>query len=396
MTSLHRFLTQSGQALVDMVDNKGRIIQCEPIQAEALGYTEAALTGANWSMIYPAATRRHISSLLSGRTVGPVPAMLHVRDADGLLTEMAAIIDVISDPTHGRCARLFKWIQADFIANAEQLQDDMEILADIIAASNDPGWCIEYTQPVDLSAPEQEIIRQMFDNQRRWRFCNAAMARFYHFPEEQDLNARSVDEIFPLNPENEEFAKLLIRSNFDVVGAPSLDVRYDGVAQVVENDVRGHIRNNSLHRMWGTVRDVSKHHRKAEQLRRQITDLELFLSVVPDAFVLLDEKGGVVHANDQALALFGRSHAQIEDFSYDHLVSDDATISSLHTALEASATGLLRRPVQAAIHHPDGPIPVELNARLFENKGRANIAISFRAMASQAAVARTFGQEASS
>jgi hypothetical protein len=35
----------------------------------------------------------------------------------------------------------------------------------------------------------------------------------------------------------------------------------------VENDLRGHIRGNRLFRMWGTVRDVSKHIRRETQLR---------------------------------------------------------------------------------------------------------------------------------
>ena len=44
-------------------------------------------------------------------------------------------------------------------------------LADIVACSADPGWCIEFDEPVDLSAPEQEIVRQIFGNRRRWRLC---------------------------------------------------------------------------------------------------------------------------------------------------------------------------------------------------------------------------------
>lgn len=374
-------------ALVDEITASGEIIMCEPDQAAALGYQTEDLEGASWSKIYSISSRRILEQHLSRQNTGPIPDVLQIRDSRGELHDVAAIVDVRGDARSRRTARIYKWVKADFIAKTEQLSEDKEILEDIVAASDDPGWCIEFLEPVDLSAPEQEIIRQVFNNRRRWRFCNTAMARFYRLPVGIDLNERPVEEIFPQSPENEEFVRLLIRSNFDLARAASVDTRYDGVQQVVENDVRGHIRNNQLFRMWGTVRDVSQHHRKAEELKRHISELELYLLAIPDALILLDEDGTVVHSNAAAFNLFGLTAAQIDDISYDKLVGEEARQASLARLIEAGEADTLHQYVHSHLRCADRVVAVDVNARRFVFRGQDCLAITFRISATLARMA---------
>lgn len=370
-------------ALIDEVARDGTILSCDPDQASALGYDTTDLIGANWSLIYPISSRKLLTACLTRTNPGPVPEMLQLRDRTGTLHEVSAIIDLHQRSPGDRTGRIFKWFKADFIANTEKLTEDKEILEGIVAASDDPGWCIEFLEPVDLSAPEQEIIRQIFANRRRWRFCNAAMGRFYRLPEGMDLNDRPVDEIFPSSPENHEFAQKLIRANFDVARALSLDTRYDGTQQTVENDVRGLIRNNMLYRMWGTVRDVSQHHRRASELRRRIGDLETFLGAVPDALLLLDPSGTVIHANAIAQELFGLTAAQIEDYSYDRLVGPEAGTAALLTRIRDGATRSLRQTLTTRARCADGPAPVEINARRFSFNDVRCLSVSLRRLPAQ-------------
>tara|TARA_R110002110_G_scaffold31590_3_gene111042 strand:- start:13495 stop:14688 length:1194 start_codon:yes stop_codon:yes gene_type:complete len=368
--------------LIDEISAEGVILSCDQSQALALGFHASDLVGSPWSLLYPLPTRRILEAHLSRGKPGPMPEEIEIKDANGAVHRVAAIVDISKRADGSARARILKWFQADFIINAEQVSEDKDILESIVAASEDPGWCMQFIEPVDLSAPEQEIIRQIFQNQRRWRFCNLAMARFYKAPVGTDLNKRPVEEIFPQSPENEEFARLLIRSDFDVVGATSLDTRYDGVQQVVENDVRGLIRGNHLYRMWGTVRDVSKHHRIAEGLKGQIAELEAVVSAMPDALFLIDSFGRIVHANAIAYTMFGLGATHASDISYDRLVDENANSSALWKSVLEAPTGSLRETISTRIAGADGSVSVEVNARRFGMRGTDCLAVTLRKSAS--------------
>ncbi len=133
---------------------------------------------------------------------------------------------------------------------AATTNSDLSLLAGILDASSDACWCMEFTEPVDLTAPDHEVVRQVFLNDPRWRFCNAAMARLYLLPPDRVFDDQPVSDIFPRNRQNEEFVLNLIANGFEVDAAPALDRRYDGVQIYVENDVRAHIEDGRLIRMF--------------------------------------------------------------------------------------------------------------------------------------------------
>jgi len=189
---------------------------------------------------------------------------------------------------------------SDYDAAAENA-----ILKGMVAASTDACWCMEFGEPVDLTAPDREVIRQIFENDPYWRFCNEAMARLYRLPAHLDLNDRPVREIFPRNKQNESFVENLLRSGFEVDAAPALDSRYDGSELYVENDVRAHIEDGRLIRIFGVVRDVSKHRRREIDLKERLLRIRGMLSALPDALVAFDENLAVLAANPAAGLLFG-------------------------------------------------------------------------------------------
>jgi PAS domain-containing protein len=117
---------------------------------------------------------------------------------------------------------------------------ELAVLSGMLAASNDACWCMEFGLPVDLATPDAEVERQIFENDPVRRHCNQAMARLYHVPAGEDMNARPVREIFPRNRQNEDFIRNLIANGFEVDEAPVLDRRYDGLEIYVENDVRAY------------------------------------------------------------------------------------------------------------------------------------------------------------
>ncbi|WP_164880002.1 PAS domain-containing protein [Paenirhodobacter ferrireducens] len=286
-----------GSMLEDWLARDGTILRASPAQDTALGLAPGAAAGRPWSLIYPLAARERLETLFA--LTGPWPQVLalELRCAGAALLPVTAVIERVEDPLAGPCLRLFKWPRGGMIDAVERLAEENEVIASILATSDDAGWCMEWAEPVDLSAPEQETIRQVFENGPRWRFCNDAMARLYRTPPGRDFNELPVHETFPRTPENEDFVRRLVRASFDVTASPSHDLRYDGVWIEVENDVRGHIRGNRLTRMWGTVRDVSKHARRAAVLRDEIEALEAVLTALPDAVLVIDRAGHLLRTN---------------------------------------------------------------------------------------------------
>ena len=181
------------------------------------------------------------------------------------------------------------------------------VLAGMLEASSDACWCMEFGVPVDLTTSDAEVVRQVFENEPRWRFCNAAMAALYLLPGDQSLTGRPVSEIFPRNAQNEAFILELLARGFEANGVPALDRRYDGVEIHVENDVRAHVHHGKMMRMFGIVRDVGKHYLREADLRERLAEYKRLINLLPDAVIGTDVDGRVMLANAAALLRLGRS-----------------------------------------------------------------------------------------
>lgn len=290
---------------MDLLAPTGDLIRVNQHQAGQLGYKPAELEGLAWKSIYTRSSRDMITQVFSENATKSDPLVLQMRARDRSLIEMVAHFSFVEEPTNGRCLMIAKVEAAPVGQQFAQLSQDFDILKDIIQASRNPSWCIEYLEPVDMSAPEDEIIRQFFENRRHWRHCNAAMEKMYRLPMGEDLNQRSVDEIFGRNPDNEDFVRELIRNDFNLDGVASYDQRYDGTAFYVENDVHSEIKNGYLLRMWGTVRDLSRQHRREQDLINRKNKVEAILNGIADPVIVLSEDGLITGLNAAVGQTFG-------------------------------------------------------------------------------------------
>lgn len=368
-------LPVSSTRMVDLLSQDGLVLDCDAIQAACLG---GDVVGQPWARFYSLEARETIAGLFAAPPGPPRVLPLTLRAASGALVAVTAVAELFDDPAHGRCLRLSKWPQGGDLDAMAALAEANEVLSGIVAASADAGWCMEWADPVDLSAPEQEIVRQVFENGPRWRFCNEAMARLYRTPAGQDFNARPVAETFPHTPENEEFIRHLIRADFDVNASPSRDLRYDGVFIDVENDVRGHIRGNRLHRMWGTVRDVSKHVRRETQLKDQIAFLQAVLAGLPDPMLVVDRAGGVLFVNMAAEALFEAPAERLMQATLEELTEGTGPLDRLFADAGVSMLGTARAPFIAHVRLPGGLVKVEGTAQTLDHRGAELLALCLR------------------
>ncbi|SOD95479.1 PAS domain-containing protein [Caenispirillum bisanense] len=378
MTIANFSLAANSGPLIDVLAGDGTIVTADSHQAAFLGYSPDDLVGARWDLVYSLDAREQLAALFAAppaRRASVVP--LGLRTSSGDIVPTTAIFDW-TEVAGEVCLRLFKWPAGSALDDVAALAEANEILAGIVAASADAGWCMEWADPVDLSAPQHEVVRQVFENGPRWRFCNDAMARLYRTPADVDFNARPVSEIFPRTPENEAFVRSLIEANFDVNGKPSRDLRYDGVFIDVENDVRGHIVGNRLYRMWGTVRDVSKHIRRETMLKGEIESLQSVLMALPDPVVVVTPEGDLVYANIAAEALFDGQAEVLALRGFAALVEFDRSLDAVVADVQASPAATSRSPFSAQVVRPDGRMWVEVTASYFELRGSPSLVLCLR------------------
>ena len=381
-----------GSEMVDILGRDGLIVHASPDQEAALGLAPGAASGQPWSLVYPLSARERIEGLFARTDPGPHVVPLEMRRADGALLQAMAVAERIETPGQGPCLRMVKWPGGGALGEIARLAEENEVLTSILATSDDAGWCMEWDEPVDLSAPEQEIVRQVFENGPRWRFCNAAMARLYRTPEGEDFNARPVHETFPRTPENEDFVRRLVRASFDINGSPSRDLRYDGVYIEVENDVRGHIRGNRLYRMWGTVRDVSKHARRAAVLRAEIDVLETILSGLPDAVMVVDGEGHVLRTNLAAEELLDITTDLLPARGFEELIEMPVGLDDLFAVAAEQMPGHPVRVFQVAVLGPDKTLRAELACRRITLRATECLVLSLRARIGSAGVGGDTGR----
>jgi len=293
--------------LYDVIGHDGRVEICNRTQSEQLGYGRDGLVGASIEQIYTSESAETLRGLVGGNGAGGAAhdIALQMRRKDGSLLDVSANTSTVA--TDGAEAGLctVKTRLDGVFERLRQLERDNEVLRGFVQPARDACWCIEFTEPVDLTAPEDELLRQMFENECSWRLCNDAMGRLYQYPSGVEFNEQDVREVFRRNAENEDFVRLLLDARFNIDGAPSLDYLYDGTEMYAENDVRGQIENGHLLRMWGNVRDLSRQKRKEQELNDRLDAMLDVLSAAPDPILVVGANCTLEAANPAFEWCFG-------------------------------------------------------------------------------------------
>ncbi len=289
-----------------VVDFTGAIVSCNQALASALDLPIETLEDLTlWDLV----DRGSVGPLLDqGRKLdadkGCCTVRLQLTATGRRIVRIVAHMNTWQDGG-SRVIRLTGFDDTENFLHLSRLEHATEMLNGFTDASTEAMWCIEYTEAVDLSIGEQEILRQVFENECHWNMCNRAMAEIYNLPAGLDLNQQRVSRYFRRNPTNEAFVRQLIDSRFHIDSAPSVDVRHDGTVAYVENSVRCHIEDGKMRRMWGTVRDMTEFrvaHNRLAQREREVREV---LSAIPDAVLVINKSQQVLAVNPAFESSFG-------------------------------------------------------------------------------------------
>lgn len=285
----------------------GTVLHCNQTLVRHIGRGERELVGAPISNVFADGSATRLLDLLSDgvddRRHGPLS--LELRRVDGSEAQIEAILDWAVIDRDRRCLRVAGMEETRLHRRVRELERSDQMLRGLVESSTEPIWCIEYSEPVDITVSDPEIIRQIFENECYWSMCNDAMARLYDLPEDLDFNRQPVALYFPRSVENEAFAQSILDAGFHVDHALSVDHRHDGTPMYVENSVRCHIEDGRLLRMWGTLRDVTKYQRIQNELTAREREVRGLLSAIADIVVMVDRSGRLQAANPAFRQILG-------------------------------------------------------------------------------------------
>lgn len=291
----------TGKLLVDRIDASGTVVAIGRAEAEALGVRKSVV-GAAADRLYDAASLRRLHDMLAHDETSARAFPVTMMHADGRRIEMMAI--AVRDGTPGRpVLDVFKAPPPDGGSEFRDLAESNEIMWGIIQRAREAIWCIRYDRPVDVTLSTEEIVDQIFEHPSVWCMCNTAMARAYDLQDEADLNGRNVRFHWPRNAVNESFICEVIANGFQVEGAISEDYRRDGTPVLMENDVRAHIADGKLHRLWGTLREVKPG--RLEDRSERVDYAALAFELLPLSACLIRADGTLVTENISWRLAFG-------------------------------------------------------------------------------------------
>jgi len=261
--------------------------------------------------------------------------------------------------------------------NNEQLQR-LEKRCNVFINSCDDGiWCVEYTLPVSINQPEQQIIREIFENGTLLE-CNPAFARMY-----SDSNAEAISGapllqfISPENPQH-----LAILSNFIKSGFHLTNVEYrmhgkGGREKVYLVSLLGVIENNSLVQTWGVQRDITAQVQAQEKLKNSENRYHNLFDYAFDAIYIETLDGEILEVNKRATEMLGYTKSEFLKMNIRQLIpeTDFSGLQDLQSKIKNDGLVILR----SKNRHKDGHlIDVEICAKLLGEDKRKLIQVFVR------------------
>ncbi|GHU07620.1 hypothetical protein AGMMS50225_04840 [Betaproteobacteria bacterium] len=287
------------------VDNNLHIVYRSKVADQAMSLNECCDLRAVMDIASVAAFEELHRNLLPGDA--PEHLLLTFFGSNGTAHKVAGLVDSVARPQGPPLLRF----TASYDVRGENWLEDLvlseEVLRSFVQTSSEAMWCIEFTEPIDISLSDMEIVRQVFENDCHWLHCNDALAQLYQPPLGQDINLQPVSLYFPRNPANEAFILQIIHSDFAVDHAPSVDFRHNGSALYMENNVRCSIIDGQLVRIYGTLRDVTHFRQTQNRLESKAEAVSDILSALPDAILVIDRSRRLVAVNPSFETLFGWS-----------------------------------------------------------------------------------------
>ena len=153
-------------------------------------------------------------------------------------------------------------------ARLERLEQELESYRELVAASDEGIYRIDFEPPVSIDLPEEEQIAQGLAV-GRIAAANPAMARMYGFERPEELVGRPLAEMLVGDdPPTRRALVELARNGYRARGFESLELDREGREHHFQNSTVGVVESGRLVSIWGSQRDLTEERTTLELLRQ--------------------------------------------------------------------------------------------------------------------------------
>lgn len=172
-----------------------------------------------------------------------------------------------------------------------------------IQESTEGIWRIELNEPIDISAPVEEMVEKCFEHAYIAE-CNDAYAAMYGFEKAAELTGIPLHKIWPKeNSICREYFTKFFSNNFKATEEISNEYNRNGNEVTFVNSLTGIVEDRFLKRAWGIRKDITLQKKSEKALAESEYRLRAIVQTDPECIKLLSREGIILEMNPAGLAM---------------------------------------------------------------------------------------------
>jgi len=269
-----------GFAITDHQRRGNPIVFVNPAFEVVSGHNADAALGKGWRCLLGREPERHALARLEQAVRRGSPCSVVVRSCgkDGARLHNELTVAPLHD--RSRVVTHLTWLCRDVTARVEQIErlestvaEHEERLATFLEIKTAALWRLDFKPPIRLDLPEQEQVRQIFQNGVYGEIDDAG-ARIYGFKSAAEVIDRPLRNFMdPSDPENTARLRNYVRNRFRMNSLISYEQGVDGTTLIALNNIVPDIKDGQVRCIRGASLDVTEHFealRALEQSQREL------------------------------------------------------------------------------------------------------------------------------
>jgi PAS domain S-box-containing protein len=319
-------------------DTEGFITSWNKGAEQLYQYKESEVIGKHVTVLFPEdkipEEARILKKILAGERISNYESIR--KKKDGTLFPVSITISPIKN-SEGQVIGASK-IARDISQRKAQeleLERSRERYKTFIDNSEEAIWMIEYRPPVDLTAPTEKQINDMYAHGYITE-ANATMTELYKLGSREDVLGKPVAVVSPRTKQGDAFLKEFINNGYTMFGYESVSVDQDGNTRYGSTSFKGIVYNDKLVRAWVVQRETTNQKLQEQEIKKSEERYKAFIENSDEGIARIEFRTPI----DTSLPV----HVQVEKFFGDGYIAETNDATAKIMGME-SADRILHRPI---------------------------------------------------